>query len=165
MVQSLRLGETLGALMSGISLMAIMFISVADVVARYAFNSPITWSTDLIGRYLLIGMFFPVLAYSVRMGAHVSVDLLYRRFGEANQRAARFLGSLLSMLFFGVLVYSSASTTIELYRSQDSYFTGVTWPIWTSYVLAPLGIALLMARLTYDIATDTVHEVESTILE
>ena len=57
-------------------MLAIMFIVFADVILRYAFNSPLPWAYDLISLYLMAGAYFFVLSGTFAAHAHVGVDIL-----------------------------------------------------------------------------------------
>ena len=54
---------------------AMMFITTADVVARYVFNRPTMWA-DEMASYLLIAIVFLGLAQNLRTDAHIRIDAL-----------------------------------------------------------------------------------------
>lgn len=63
------------ALVGGAVLLAIMAVTVADVVMRYLFGAPITGVLDLTELGLVLVTFLG-MAYCGRSGGHVAVDLL-----------------------------------------------------------------------------------------
>ncbi|MES6530794.1 TRAP transporter small permease subunit, partial [Cutibacterium acnes] len=56
-------------------LFIIMVLVVADVFMRYVVNRPFSFTYDLIGLYLLAGVFFLTLSDGLREHAHVGVDI------------------------------------------------------------------------------------------
>lgn len=66
----------------GISL--IVIFTAYEVIIRELFNRPTIWTNEITS-YLLVwvGMFGVVYAYD--KGTHVSVDIIYRKFGERTQ--------------------------------------------------------------------------------
>lgn len=89
-----------------IVLTAVMLATVAgQVVMRYAFNSPLSWSEEL-ARFAMIWMAFAAGALAFRKGLHIKLEgmtLVPRRF--AGQAAAMVraivLAILLALLYFG----------------------------------------------------------------
>ena len=72
-----------------ICLFAIMLIVVADVFMRYAVNRPFSFTYDLVGLYLMAGLFYLALSDTFAIHAHVSVDILVHRFSRRYGVSAR----------------------------------------------------------------------------
>lgn len=89
-----------------IGLTAVMLATVAgQVVMRYAFNSPLSWSEEL-ARFAMIWMAFCAGALAFRKGLHIKLEgmtLVPRRFaGQAGAIVrAIVLAILLALLYFG----------------------------------------------------------------
>ena len=67
-----------------------------EVVVRYAFNAPTTWSFDL--GYMMYGaLFFMAGAYTLARGGHVRADIFYRLWAPRTQAK---LDLLLYFVFF-----------------------------------------------------------------
>ena len=77
-----RAGDVLGVLERALTVIAVVFmfvimlLVVTDVFMRYALNSPFSFTYDLIGLYLLAGVFFFTLSDALREHVHVGVDIL-----------------------------------------------------------------------------------------
>ena len=69
----------------------IMMLVVADVFMRYALNRPFSFTYDLIGLYLMAGVFFLTLSDALREHVHVGVDILVPRFSLAGRRLAEIV--------------------------------------------------------------------------
>jgi TRAP-type transport system small permease protein len=89
-----------------IALMGVMLMTVGgQVVMRYAFNSPLSWSEEL-ARFAMIWMAFAAAALAFRKGLHIKLEgisLFPRRFAPAVHTAAHVvvLAILLALLYFG----------------------------------------------------------------
>lgn len=130
------------------ALFAIMLIVFADVVLRYLFNAPLSWSYDFISIYLMGAAFFLALSETLRMNHHVAVDILYLRFSLRARRAWKLLGWLLSCVLFVVIFVLAARTSWSRWTADNVVAGAIPWPTWIPAAIAALGLALLLARLT-----------------
>src|SRR5687767_5968460 len=74
----------------------LVFAICFEVIARYFFNAPTSWSYEL--GYLLTGSGWLLgLAYTQLRGAHIRIDIFYQRF-SVRQKA------LVEIVLHGVLV-------------------------------------------------------------
>jgi TRAP-type C4-dicarboxylate transport system permease small subunit len=79
-----RLMQALGALMA-IVLVAMMMLTVVDVVGRYAFNRPVPGSSEIV-EYLLAILVFGTLPIAGARREHIVIDILTPLFkGRARQ--------------------------------------------------------------------------------
>src|SRR5690625_8028953 len=62
------------------ALFIIMVIVFFDVLSRYLFNAPFSWSYTLIGFYLMTTVFFFAFSVGFRYQAHVKIDFLCHYF-------------------------------------------------------------------------------------
>lgn len=145
--------ETIWMAGSAMALTLMMLVTVVDVVLRYLFRSPLGWSLGFITDYLLIGLFFLGLSYTFRVNGHISVDAFVRRLPARIQRVLGVIGNVLACLFFALIVYTGAIRAWEAWVNNEVPSGGSTlpWPTWTSYVLVPLGTALLVVRILHSV--------------
>lgn len=99
---------------------AMTIIAFGQVVTRYVFFQPWSWSEELT-RYMMVWMTLLGAAYGVRIRAHVGIDVL-QQFGVPwLRRAAGIAADLLGLLFGLLLTYASARFVLEqLERGQRS---------------------------------------------
>jgi TRAP-type mannitol/chloroaromatic compound transport system permease small subunit len=118
-----------------------------EVVVRYAFNAPTTWSFDL--GYMMYGaMFFMAGAYTLARGGHVRADIFYRLWAPRTQAK---LDLLLYFVFFfpGVfaLVWAGTEHAEESWRYREvSIFSPTGVPLYPLKTLLPVGAALLFLQ-------------------
>ena len=85
-------------LISILGVVLILLFTVYEVSAREIFSKPTIWTNELTG-YLLVwfGMFSIVYAYDKK--SHVSVDLVYRKFGSELKKKVDLFNHILIFTF------------------------------------------------------------------
>ena len=137
------------------ALFAVMAVTVADVVMRYGFNSPLPFAYDLITQYLLVAAFFLALSYTLRAGGHMNVDMLLVSIRSPRARAAlRAAGDALAIVFFLALLHAGWVSAHDSWVRGDRLTGPLPWPVWISQAFVPLGVALLLLRLACRVAAD-----------
>lgn len=142
--------ERVAMVAAGASMLAVMVVVVLDVLMRYGFNAPFTWSHDLISYYLIAGLFFPALAHATRNGQHVRVDLVYILMPRRLQRACDLvIGLAMAALVCLMIVLLFERMSDEL--ANDLVIAGfIEWPLWAMTAIPLLGMAAFLARLLAD---------------
>ena len=138
--------------LSGVGLLTIMIVIVIDVVMRYLFSSPLSWSYDLVSLYLVTLVFFMALADTFRRGAHIKVDLFERLRGTRTLAVAELAGYLLALVFFALIMQQMASAGLEAFVANDVLDGAIAWPTWPPYAVGTIGVALLILRLLISMA-------------
>lgn len=92
------------AIVSGVLLMIMMLVTVADVIGRYAFNSPLSGATEITA-LLLSSVIFIGLPAVCLDDEHVTVDLLVDRMPSWFQPIRRAAISLLSSGALAVIAW------------------------------------------------------------
>ena len=133
-------------------LLAIMVLVVADVFMRYVMNRPLTFTYDLIGLYLLAGVFFLTLSDALREHAHVGVDILLSRLPQAGRRLSEIVTALAGLFVFVLICKAGFERALENYQDNDVLAGAIPWPTWISAALVPFGCGVLVLRLTLQLA-------------
>jgi len=129
------------------SIFAIMMIVVVDVVMRYVFNAPLSWSFDLISIYLMGAGFFLTLSHTLRQEHHVNVDIAYASFGLRVRRVLKLVGWSVSAGVFGWITWLASATAINRFVNSDAIAGTVDWPTWIPAALGALGFGVMTLRL------------------
>ena len=143
----LRVVEKAGVAIAGILMFMIMLVVVTDVVMRYFFNSPLSWSYELISLYLMVGCFFFALSDTLAANAHVSVDILHLYMPERLRHAAEFVGYFLATPVFAAIFYMSVINTWDAYQGGDVLAGHIPWPTWLSSICVPIGVGVTVLRM------------------
>jgi TRAP-type C4-dicarboxylate transport system permease small subunit len=128
----------------------LMLLIVVDVGMRYTLNSPLGWSYDLIGMYIIPCIFFLALADTFRRNDHVAVDILYLKAPVGLRRGLRLVTALVGVAIFGVILVTAWQNTVEKYLGGDVIDGAVLWPTWISSSLVVLGAGAILLRLLLD---------------
>jgi len=136
---------------TGAGLLAIMLVIVVDVVMRYFFSAPLSWSYDLIGMYLVTLVFFLALADTFRRGGHIRVDLFEKLRKTRFFAVAEIFGLCASLLFFALILDQAVTTALEAFLAGDVLDGAIPWPTWPPYLFAALGVALLILRVALNL--------------
>jgi TRAP-type C4-dicarboxylate transport system permease small subunit len=128
-------------------LFVIMVVVVADVFMRYAVNRPFSFTYDLIGLYLLAGVFFLTLSDALREHAHVGVDILLHRFSPAGRRLSEIVTALVGLFVFVLISKVGFDRALDNYQQSDVLAGAIPWPTWISAALVPFGCGVLVLRL------------------
>ncbi len=135
-----------------ICLFAIMLIVVADVFMRYVVNRPFSFTYDLVGLYLMAGLFYLALSDTFAIHAHVSVDILVHRFSPSVRRLCEIVTCLCGIAVFSLITWLGLNRAIENFVNGDVLAGAIPWPSWASAALVPLGCAVLTLRLLLQLA-------------
>jgi TRAP-type C4-dicarboxylate transport system permease small subunit len=131
------------AALLGLLVLAMTGVTLAQVVARYAFGAPLIWSEEA-ARYLFVWVSMLGAALAVRQGAHYALTALVERLPPALQRGAAVIGFAVSLSFLLVLLQTGINETRQAHL-QDA----ATLPFRMSlpYAAIPVGAALMLLHL------------------
>lgn len=127
----------------------IMIIVVVDVASRYLFHSPLGWSYELIGLYLMVVLFFFALAPALSAHAHVSVDLLHGLMSTRLRHLCDAIGYVCACVVFAGIVYMFVDRTWQAWVDHDILSGGIAWPTWVQYAVVLLGSAMMLLRMVF----------------
>lgn len=107
-----------------------------------------SWSLALT-KVMFAWLIFVGIAYGVRIGAHIGVDLLVRLFPERLQRLFGVLACVIFIAYAGLLMFASFDWLQSLFVNnigvEDLDAFGVKQ--WQVALIEPVGFALVIARL------------------
>lgn len=139
--------------LSGAALAVIMMVVVADVLLRYVARSPLGWSYDLIGSYLMVGVFFLALSDTLHHHGHIAIDIFAHRLPRRFLHLSLAVGYGLSALILMMIVWQAWDRTAAAWAANNLISTTVPWPTWPSYALVVVGAALMTLRCLLRTAT------------
>ena len=131
------------------SLFLIMMVVAADVFLRYMFNAPLAWSYDLISMYLMVILFFFALSNTLRVDAHIAVDILHIKIQPRTRHACLAIGYWLALGVFLLVLERSLIETWSSFINNEVSDGLIAWPIWLSWISVPIGVDLLLLRIIF----------------
>lgn len=136
-----RLAAALHAIGTLVFIPALMLLVGVDVVLRYFFDAPLSWSVDA-GGLLLLTVFLCSLPSATVTGHHVRMELFYLRTTGVARRIADAVSALGGLSLSLLLTYQSVVSAWEMYRFDERpvYLDVPYWPF--SVVMAASALFL-----------------------
>jgi TRAP-type C4-dicarboxylate transport system permease small subunit len=133
------------------------FVSFYQVVTRFLFEQPSTWS-EVVARSLDIWMVYLGVAVAFRTGALMSVEFLAERLRGRARVVLLSVIALVCLLVLGIIVWFGfamvARAQFQMLAGVENPFTGEGISIAVVYAAVPVGACLaivgLLARLIED---------------
>ena len=122
--------------MVGLALMA--FFTCYQVVMRFVFDQPSTWSEVLV-RSIMIWTVYLAAAAAFREGAVIAAEILVRSVPRPLGKALQIAAGLASLVFLAVLVWTGAEMVD---RTSAQRLAGIGISISWVYLALPIGGAL-----------------------
>jgi TRAP-type C4-dicarboxylate transport system permease small subunit len=164
--------ETLGMILAAVSIAAITFLVCLEILLRSVFGSSTLIASEMSG-YLLAASVFLGLAWTLRNGGFIRVDILYLTFPPR-------LAALADLVICALATAATAVLTYYLFwfvfRNEATWVTSIyvtRTPLWIPQSVLPLGsglltiscfVAALRAALTLSgairLSTDASHTAE-----
>lgn len=136
-------------LAGGILILAVMLLSVANILGRKLFNLPVPGFIDWLVQTVPLIAFLGI-AYCQRLGGHIRMDLVVGMLG----RRALWLFELLSVALIAaltvLLIYGSWNHAERAISLGDSTID-INLPTWPVKLAVPVMLAFLLARLVLQI--------------
>lgn len=130
-----------------ISLLVIplVLITTINVVARYVFNSPTVWCTDVNMQIFSIIVLFGG-AFGIVHKSHVRVDVLTSRLRPVARSWVELITSGLFFFAYGILLWQSTIVGLESFQQKEVYTSIWSPPIYPLKMLIPVAILLLLLQ-------------------
>jgi TRAP-type C4-dicarboxylate transport system permease small subunit len=152
--RSLRALETVASWLEKFSLGVAVFLLLAmfaimfySIIARYAANSPLIWSEELLSFFFSYSIFI-ILGALARSDQHIRIGFFIERiFGEEK---AKLIGTTLENIIglsvtalFAYTAYQWTATSYTMGEKEFTHFIENFYPVWTTKVLPTVGMGFL----------------------
>lgn len=127
-------------------LAGLVALNAAEVVARYLLGSPTIWAYDL-ATLLNGGLFMLGLAYTLRVGGHVRIDVFAAHLPTRLQRVLT-AGFLLLFLLpcLALMTAVAVAETFAAIVSGERLLSAWEPPLWPGYLAIAIGLAALLLQ-------------------
>jgi len=135
------------------------FIVVFEIMMRFIFRSPTTWTGEISGTLTIVAAFL-LFSYTLREKGHTKVDFITVHLSKRSVLILEIFTSLLGIIYCGILTWYG----IKMIRS--SYIMGelsqiLQIPLWIPQTSVPLGGALLVIQLVRFLKDDLLFKLRS----
>lgn len=134
---------------SQLALALMMFLTAADVILRYVFNSPIIFAQEVTELLLVIVVALGLSYCGIEKG-HVSVDILANNLPTRVQAILDCITNLITIVFFSVVAWRSI-LHMEYLAGNRITTLSLLIPIYPFVGLVCLGFALFTIVLLMDL--------------
>ena len=132
-------------LIAAIVILAVMFIGVFQVFGRKLINFPVPGYVDII-EFVMTVFAFISIAYTQRLGGHVRMEIIIKRFRGRALWIVEYLGTLTAFGIVAVLAWFAYGHFLRAWTIGDSTID-IEIPLWPSKLLVPIALAFLLVRL------------------
>ena len=130
--------------------LAFVFLSVvADVIARLFGANLGVWVEELSG-YGVTWSTYLGLAYVLREGKHVKVDLITEKLAPRRRAVMRIVGDVGTLTFAAIIAYKGFYLMEVAYKA-DRLTSGLEFPVYILMIVFPLGMTLFGLETLADI--------------
>jgi TRAP-type C4-dicarboxylate transport system permease small subunit len=132
-----------------LSLVAMMCLTVIDVVGRYVFNAPILGAFEITS-FLVSILVFSFLGYAQSQKSHVTVDLLVNMFPVKIQSVVKLFNYIVGCFIMVLVSWKGYEKAIESMEAGDSPMN-LDVPIYPFVFFMALGCAIMCIEFLRDI--------------
>ena len=116
-----------------------------NVVARYLFDSSLTWAAEL-SVYLFLWSTFFAAAYCFREDAHISVSILLGKTPPKVAKALMIISHIVTLIFLAAVSWYGYEYLL-LVIDLDERSIDLEIPMWIPYLVIPLSFASAALRV------------------
>ncbi len=159
---ALRTLECLRATGYNISRLALGVMVVTysfEVICRYLFNAPTSWSADLVS-YLLCIIVFTMLPYVTASGSQVAVTVLVDMLSESRRQAVMRLIYIIGFIACAAMAYFAGGETLRQILRNIQMLSINPVPKW--WISIWIGIGFALSALEFLRMAFTVRRAEMT---
>src|SRR3972149_6260098 len=132
------------ALASGLFITTLMLITVYEVVMRYFLRLPTGRTQELEQYYLLVGVIFFAIGFTLLEEGHVTVDLVVSKLPPRVQLVMDGVIASAVIIVFAILL--TWGGVVLALRHQTATTAVTKMPLFIGYILIPIGSFLLLLQ-------------------
>lgn len=136
-----KINLTMGRMVAPLTLIITIFV-LWEVLARYLFNAPTTWSNE-VNQYLLCALVMIGAGFTLKNRAHTRVDIIYIHISQTKKDLVEILSGFIVLLFCCPIIYFGTMIAHEAYVTGETSVSAAQLVLWPSQAVVPLGALLL----------------------
>jgi len=149
--------ERVGDAAAALCLVVMMLTISADALGRFV-GAPLQGAYEFSELYLMVLIAFLPLARSVATGGQVRMELFLPVLERIPGRLVHRAIMLVALAAFLMLLWVTVPEAAGKFADRETSFGLVQWPLYLSYVWAPVGVTLLCVRLAWEVVHPTPAE-------
>ena len=136
--------------LAGAGVLFLVMATVYDVFARYFFNAPTAWATE-VSTYVLIATIFLGAAQVHLRDGNVRVDMLVGRLQGLTRNRLLSVAAWVGLVFVFTTAWQSALMTWSDYSNGARIFSLILTPTWMPKAPIAIGLFVLSAAILVEI--------------
>ena len=110
-----------------------------NVVARYVFNSAITWAEE-VARFLFVWLTFVGASFGLMKGLHLGMDIMVARLKPHTRSIVEVVNGIITLTFLGVWIVGG----VHLIQANLDYMSPATgFSMGLVYMIGPFAAVLM----------------------
>lgn len=121
----------------------IMLLTTADVIKRYITGSSLPGVTEFSEVFLVAAVFLG-LAFAMRIGSHIGVDIVITRLRPRVSRAVQTIGMVIALVVLTWMAIETIGTAAHSIAINEFRYGLIKVPVWPAKILIPVGLSALI---------------------
>lgn len=134
-----------------LSIVAIMVFVATDAISRYLFNSPLSWSFELVSYYLVVIATYFMISATLRHGDHISIAVVRNLLPRRGRAFVDILWSILAGVVFVLMAYAAMNNMGRAWVGNNFFPGIIPWPVWLTQLPIFIGTLSLVLSLALNI--------------
>ncbi len=120
-------------------------VLILGAVTRNILNMPLAWTVEM-AQFIITGYYIVGGAYSMQLGDHVRMDLIYDRFSSKNKARIDVATNIFLVIYLVTLLIGSISSTMYAIEYGERKFSQWNPSMIPIKVIMVFGIALMLLQ-------------------
>lgn len=125
--------------LGGYAMALMMVLIVAQVIARYVFKSPFSWTEELT-RAVFVWATMIAVYMALKQKRHIGIEAIPRFMGNAGQKTVKVIEILLVLFFLGVMTWQGTLYAMMVKQKTPA----LSIPMTLIYGIIPLTGAVMI---------------------
>ena len=125
--------------------LALIVTMMYEVVARYAFDAPTSWSLE-VSTMLYSTSLMMAGGYCLLHKTHIKMDLFYARWSDRTKAIVDACAFPLLLIFCGILMWKSGVFAWDATLRLEQSVTAWRYPLWPWKLMIPLAAFLFILQ-------------------
>jgi len=137
------------------ALLLMMLMTGADVLLRFVFRVGMRGAVEVTGNYLIVAVFALPMAYGLRTGGHINVDIVVERLGIRLRAAFETVTYFLALVVYAMITVYGAAGALDAAETGDR-FVNMNLPMWPGRALLAIAGLFLCLQMIICICRSSV---------
>lgn len=142
-----------GLFLASVTVLVLVGLITAELVMVHLFQRSLLFVDDLAGQLVAIFAFLAI-AYCLREGSLIRVEVFYNRLNALWQPFVSIVFSLASLLFAVIIEQHLVRLVLSSHRYGVRTLSALEMPLWIPQLVLPIGGAVLILAILAEIIRD-----------